>query len=169
MPEDNSVSVFISSVCHYLGLPDVKLIGIPFVALLLHPISPFLRLTLSVCCRRLICIPLCALNDSPPLCMHLIIPRSVYLVCVCLCTRVWAKSVDTLITSSLSSETAAGATVVMSPFDCCCSSDPEIVIIYVLTVDTHLCVLFILLSLPSRPGGLMWQIKVPKRSLFFLS
>lgn len=89
---------------------------------------------------------------TPPLCMHLIIPRSVYLVCVCLCTRVWAKSVDTLITSSLSSETAAGATVVMSPFDCCCSSDPEIVIIYALTVDAHLCVLFILLSLPSRPG-----------------
>lgn len=47
--------------------------------------------SLSVRRRRLICIPLSALNDSLPLCIHLTRWSSVYFVCVFMCECVGSK------------------------------------------------------------------------------
>lgn len=47
--------------------------------------------SLSVRRRRLICIPLSALNDSLPLCIHLTLWCSVYFVCVFMCECVGSK------------------------------------------------------------------------------
>ena len=115
---------------------------------------------------HLISIPLSGLNDSPPLCMHLIIWCYVYFVCVLVKKCVWAKSVDTLITSSLSSETGADATGVTCSFDCCFTRDPEIAFICTFITDMHVCVLFILLSLLPRPRELMRQITVRRFMIF---
>lgn len=156
------LSYFISyhrETLHQLCLHNiwiVKLIGIPFRAIILafhFILSLFLSywLSLSVQCRRLICIPLSALNDSPPLCIHLTLWCCVYFVCVCVCVRVcvWAKSADTLITSSLSSEAGPGAMAVICSFGCCLTRDPRIGIICTLIID--ICVWGLMRQITGRP------------------